>query len=127
MRDGIGSTHGSPRGGSTMRTIGHWIGGTPYDPEGGRTGPVFDPATGEVQAEVSFADQNVVDRAVAAARGAFPEWRATPLARRAEILFRFREELEQRRKDVAAVLTSEQGKVTNDANAEITRSLESIE
>src|SRR4051794_38482593 len=99
-----------------MRTIGHWIGGTSYDPTGGRSGPVYDPATGEVQAEVSFADAEVVDRAVAAARGAFPDWRATPLAKRAEILFRFRELLERRRSEIAAILTSEQGKVLRDAN-----------
>lgn len=110
-----------------MRSIGHWIGGTLVDQGEGRSGPVYDPATGEVQAQVAFADASVVHDAVSAARDAFPAWRSTPLAKRAEVLFRFRELLERRRAEVAAILTSEQGKVSRDANAEITRSLESIE
>jgi malonate-semialdehyde dehydrogenase (acetylating) / methylmalonate-semialdehyde dehydrogenase len=110
-----------------MRRIGHWIGGTTVDPPDGRSGPVYDPATGEVQAEVAFADTAVVDSAVQAAKDAFPAWRATPLAKRSEILFRFRELVERRREEVASILTSEQGKVRRDANAEIMRSLESIE
>jgi malonate-semialdehyde dehydrogenase (acetylating)/methylmalonate-semialdehyde dehydrogenase len=110
-----------------MRQIGHHIGGAEVEGSSGRRGPVYDPATGVVQAELAFADAAEVDRAVESARDAFPGWRATPLAKRAEILFRFRELLDRRRSDIAAILTSEQGKVPRDASAEIVRSLESIE
>ena len=63
-------------------TVNHWIGGQHVAAESGRTGAVHNPATGEVIAEVGFATVEDVDRAVATAKAAFVEWRATPLSRR---------------------------------------------
>ena len=74
-----------------MRAISHWIGGKLVPGESGRTGPVWDPATGLQQAEVALASAGEVDTAVAAAHEAFPAWRLTSLSRRSEVLFRTRE------------------------------------
>jgi malonate-semialdehyde dehydrogenase (acetylating)/methylmalonate-semialdehyde dehydrogenase len=88
---------------------------------------VYNPANGEVQAKVVLATASEVDTAVAAAAAAFPKWAAQPPLRRARVLFRFREIFEQRLDEVAALLTSEHGKVFSDAKGEATRGLEAIE
>ena len=93
----------------------------------GRSGPVYDPATGKLAREVDFASVEEVDAAVAAAKAAFPAWRATSLARRSEILFRIRNLVDEHRRDIAAFLTSEHGKVPSDAIGEVSRGLENIE
>jgi len=114
-------------GGTGMERIGHYIGGKHVPGESGRTGPVFNPATGEQTHEVDFASTQEVDRAVEAAREAFPAWRATSLSKRSEILFRVRELLEERKAEFAAVLTSQHGKVLSDAMGEVQRGLENVE
>src|SRR6201999_3429507 len=73
---------------AAVATVHHWIGGQHVAAESGRVGAVHNPATGEVIAEVGFATAEEVDRAVATAKAAFAEWRATPLSRRAEVMFR---------------------------------------
>jgi len=110
-----------------MRRISHWIGGEVVAGRSGRTGPVFDPATGRQQAEVDLANAAEVDAAVEAAAAAFPAWRATSLSRRAEILFQVRARLDARRRDVAAAITSEHGKVLSDAAGEVARGIENVE
>jgi malonate-semialdehyde dehydrogenase (acetylating) / methylmalonate-semialdehyde dehydrogenase len=110
-----------------MRRISHFIGGKHVPGESGRTGPVYDPATGEQQAEVDFASVEEVDAAVAAAADAFPAWRSTPLSRRSEVMFHFRDLVDEHRADIAALLTSEHGKVLSDAMGEVARGLENIE
>jgi len=110
-----------------MKRISHHIGGKPVTGESGRTGKVFNPATGEVQAEVDFASAAEVDGAVQAALDAFPAWRATALSRRSEIMFAFRELVDQHRLDIANLLTAEHGKVVSDAMGEVARGLENIE
>jgi malonate-semialdehyde dehydrogenase (acetylating)/methylmalonate-semialdehyde dehydrogenase len=107
--------------------ISHWIGGKSVPGGSGRSGPVYNPATGQQTGEVDFASVEEVDRAVAAAREAFPAWRALSLARRAELFFRIRELVHDRREDIAKILTSEHGKVLSDATGEVTRGLEVIE
>ena len=107
--------------------IGHWIGGKPVQGTSGRTGPVYNPALGEQTAEVDLASAEEVDSAVAAASAAFPAWRATSLAKRAEIRFAIRELVHERREDIARLLTAEHGKVLSDAIGEVTRGLEVIE
>jgi malonate-semialdehyde dehydrogenase (acetylating)/methylmalonate-semialdehyde dehydrogenase len=92
-----------------------------------RTGPVFNPATGERQHEVALADTAETQRAIAAARAAFPAWRATSLTKRADVLFRLRHLLTERRDELAAIVTSEHGKVLSDAAGEIGRGLENVE
>ncbi|MBE7453099.1 MAG: CoA-acylating methylmalonate-semialdehyde dehydrogenase [Kofleriaceae bacterium] len=110
-----------------METIPHWIAGKPYDRAAERHGDVYNPATGAVQARVAFATPAVVDDAVAAAAAALPAWRATSLARRTKIMFAFRELVDRRKEDIAALLTREHGKVPSDALGEVNRGLEVIE
>ena len=110
-----------------METIPHWIAGKPYDRAAERHGDVYNPATGAVQARVAFATPAVVDDAVAAAAAALPAWRATSLARRTKIMFAFRELVDRRKTDIAALLTREHGKVPSDALGEVNRGLEVIE
>ena len=111
----------------TPAAVSCWIDGKPDAPTSGRKGPVNNPATGEVIAEVGFASVEDVDRAVASAKAAFPAWRATPLSRRAEILFRFRELIAQNREKIAEILTLEHGKTFADALGEVARGLENVE
>ncbi|HWD05967.1 MAG TPA: CoA-acylating methylmalonate-semialdehyde dehydrogenase [Amycolatopsis sp.] len=107
--------------------ISHWIDGKPDTRVAGRTGDVYDPATGEVRAKVDFADQADVDRAVAAAAAALPGWRGTSLAGRTRVLFAFRELLSARKHELAKIITSEHGKVESDAAGEVARAIENVE
>ncbi|HVM57663.1 MAG TPA: CoA-acylating methylmalonate-semialdehyde dehydrogenase [Gaiellaceae bacterium] len=117
-----------PVGESTGVTrISHWIGGRSVPGDSGRSGAVYNPATGRQTGAVDFATVEEVDTAVQAAKAAFPAWRATSLARRAEIFFRIRELVASRREEVAKILTAEHGKVLSDALGEVTRGLEVIE
>jgi malonate-semialdehyde dehydrogenase (acetylating)/methylmalonate-semialdehyde dehydrogenase len=110
-----------------MKRISHWIDGKVYEGTSGRNGKVYNPATGEVQAEVDFADLSEVDKAVATAKAALPAWRATNLSRRAEIMFNLRELVDANRKEIATLLSNEHGKVISDALGEVARGLENIE
>jgi malonate-semialdehyde dehydrogenase (acetylating) / methylmalonate-semialdehyde dehydrogenase len=110
-----------------MERISHWIGGKVVPGESGRTGSVFDPASGAQTHEVDFASAEEVGQAVAAAAEAFPGWRATSLSRRAEILFEIRELIEARRTELAQSITSQHGKVLSDAMGEVQRGLENVE
>ena len=92
-----------------------------------RTGPVYDPATGAVQAEVAFASTAETDAAIAAAAAALPAWRATSLIKRADVFFRLRHLLVERADELAAIITAEHGKVLSDAKGEISRGIENVE
>ena len=105
----------------------HWIGGARAEGSSGRFANVFHPAAGQVQARVPLADSDEIDRAVAAAAAAFPEWSSQPPLRRARVLFRFREIFERRIEEVAVLINREHGKVISDAKGEATRGLEIIE
>jgi malonate-semialdehyde dehydrogenase (acetylating)/methylmalonate-semialdehyde dehydrogenase len=107
--------------------INHWIGGALVPGTSGRTGPVFNPATGRQTGAVDFASVEEVDRAVAAAKGAFPAWRAVSLSRRQELMFRIRQLVSERREEIARFLTAEHGKVLSDALGEVQRGLEVVE
>jgi malonate-semialdehyde dehydrogenase (acetylating) / methylmalonate-semialdehyde dehydrogenase len=107
--------------------ISHWIGGRSVAGESGRSGPVYNPATGRQTGEVDFATEAEVDKAVQAARAASESWRTVSLAKRAELFFRIRELVHERREEVAKILTQEHGKVLSDAVGEVTRGLEVIE
>ena len=113
--------------GTELGRVSHWIGGHIVEGMSGRRGPVYDPATGRQSKWVDFASEDEVDAAVAAASRAFIEWRATSLSRRTEIMFRIRNLVDQRRKELAALLTAEHGKVPSDALGEIARGLENLE
>ncbi len=112
---------------STPGRVSHWIGGRFVVSASGRQGDVFDPATGQLTRHVDFASTEEVAAAVAAAKAAFPGWRATSLSRRTEIMFRIRNLVDQRRHELAAHLTAEHGKVPSDALGEIARGLENLE
>jgi len=108
------------------KTIEHWIGGrgdTTHD----AIGEVFDPATGKVRAHVPLADAAGVQRAVGAAAEAFEAWHRLSLAKRTSILFAFRELVAARQDELAAIITSEHGKVLDDAAGEVARGLEVVE
>jgi malonate-semialdehyde dehydrogenase (acetylating) / methylmalonate-semialdehyde dehydrogenase len=109
------------------RTISHFINGKIVEAASGRFGDVFDPATGEVQAKVALASKAEVDTAVAAAAAAFPAWAQTPALQRARILFRFKSLVESQLDELAAILTSEHGKVLSDAKGSCVRGLEVVE
>jgi malonate-semialdehyde dehydrogenase (acetylating) / methylmalonate-semialdehyde dehydrogenase len=109
-----------------MGVIPHLIAGTEVT-DVGRTGPVFNPATGERIAEVGFADEARVAEAVAAAKAALPAWRATGLVKRADVFFRLRQLLLESSAELAAIVTREHGKVLADAGGEVSRGLENVE
>ena len=107
--------------------ITHWIDGKTWDGQAERTGKVYDPATGQVTAQVDFAAPTEIDQAVAAAATAWQTWRSASLTTRANVLFAFRELLNQRKSELAAIITSQHGKVLSDAAGEVQRGLESVE
>ncbi|MXX01436.1 MAG: CoA-acylating methylmalonate-semialdehyde dehydrogenase [Acidimicrobiia bacterium] len=110
-----------------MDTITHWIGGAPWTGASDRTGPVYNPATGQQTAAVAFADLAEADAAVSTARDAFAEWGRFPVTRRQNIMFAFRELMASRRLDMARLITAEHGKTLDDALGEVQRGLEVVE
>ncbi len=107
--------------------LGHYIGGRRVAGSSGRSGPVFNPALGVATAQVALASATETRSAIAAARAALPEWTDTPALRRARVLFRFRDLIEQHTEEIAGILTREHGKVLADARGEVTRGLEIVE
>ena len=110
-----------------LRTITHWIAGTPFAEASGRHGDVYNPATGQVAAHVALAGPKDVDRAVGAAREAFPAWSRTSLGKRSEVFFAFRELLKHHADEFANLISAEHGKPVSDAGGEIARGLEIVE
>jgi len=107
--------------------VSHWINGRSVQGTSGREGAVYDPATGMLARHVDFASTDEVAAAVAAAKAAFPGWRATSLSKRTDIMFKIRNLVDQRRHELAAHLTAEHGKVPSDALGEIARGIENLE
>jgi malonate-semialdehyde dehydrogenase (acetylating) / methylmalonate-semialdehyde dehydrogenase len=110
-----------------MTQITHWINGALDTQKPQRSGEVFNPATGKVTKTVAFADAATVDRAVSAATEAFATWRHSSLTKRTQVLFAFRELVQQNKEKIAALITDEHGKVLSDAAGEVTRGLEVVE
>ena len=110
-----------------MRDIGHFIGGKQVAGTSGRTGDVFNPNTGEVQAKVALASKSEVEKAIANAQAAFPGWAATNPQRRARVLFKFLELIQAEYDDLARLLSSEHGKTFADSKGDIQRGLEVVE
>jgi malonate-semialdehyde dehydrogenase (acetylating)/methylmalonate-semialdehyde dehydrogenase len=110
-----------------MTQITHWINGALNTQTAQRSGEVFNPATGKVTKTVAFADAATVDRTVAAATEAFTSWRHSSLTKRTQVLFAFRELVQQNKEKIAALITDEHGKVLSDAAGEVTRGLEVVE
>ncbi|WP_127794794.1 CoA-acylating methylmalonate-semialdehyde dehydrogenase [Agromyces sp. LHK192] len=118
---------GTPDQAAGVATVEHWIGGRAVAGASDRSGPVYDPAKGVETKRVRFASVDDVDLAVRAAADAFPAWRDTSIAKRQQVMFAFRELLNARSDELAAILTSEHGKVLGDAAGEIARGLEVVE
>ncbi|HEY1486031.1 MAG TPA: CoA-acylating methylmalonate-semialdehyde dehydrogenase [Micromonosporaceae bacterium] len=107
--------------------INHFIGGKSWDGEAVRRGDVFNPATGAVANSVAFASIDDVNAAVASAVHGAAVWRETSLSKRQSVMFAFREIVNARRDELAALVTAEHGKVLTDAAGEVQRGLEVIE
>ena len=107
--------------------ITHFINGKSWNNSAARTGDVFNPATGEVTGQVDFASIEVVNECVAVAQAGFEVWRTSSLAKRTQTLFAFREILNARKDEIAALITAEHGKVLSDALGEVTRGQEVVE
>lgn len=110
-----------------LNTVSHWIGGERVVSTSGRSGIVWDPATGQPQANVAFANPAEVDHVVLVAKNAFKTWRAVPLSRRAEVMFKLRELVDANRRRIATLVSQEHGKTLPDAMGEVARGLENIE
>jgi malonate-semialdehyde dehydrogenase (acetylating)/methylmalonate-semialdehyde dehydrogenase len=109
-----------------MNIVGHFINGQVVADEQ-RTQEVFDPARGAVTRRVALASKDTVTAAIAAAEAAFPAWRQTPPAKRARIMFRFKQLLEDNADRLCALITAEHGKVLSDAMGELQRGIENVE
>ncbi|HET7399664.1 MAG TPA: CoA-acylating methylmalonate-semialdehyde dehydrogenase [Intrasporangium sp.] len=112
---------------STPTRITHLIGGQSWTGTAERTSPVFNPATGEQTGVLDLASTELVGEVVATAKAAWPGWADTSLARRTQVLFAFRQLLDARKEEIAALITAEHGKVLSDALGEVTRGLEVAE
>ncbi|MFD7294528.1 CoA-acylating methylmalonate-semialdehyde dehydrogenase [Streptomyces sp. NPDC059897] len=112
---------------SDTKLVHHWIGGKTVEGASGNHGPVTDPATGAVTTHVDFASVEEVDTAVATAKEAYKSWGLSSLAKRTEILFRFRALLDANRDAIAELITAEHGKVHSDALGEVARGLEIVD
>ena len=108
-------------------TIPHWIDGARRESTSGRTAPVYNPATGEVRANVALADEAEIAEAIASAKRGFEVWSEFSMAKRQTVLFAFRELLNARKGELAEIITAEHGKVVSDAMGEILRGQEVVE
>ncbi|MCU7942548.1 MAG: CoA-acylating methylmalonate-semialdehyde dehydrogenase [Candidatus Thiodiazotropha sp. (ex Cardiolucina cf. quadrata)] len=109
-----------------MTTVGHLINGE-IRTDAARTQDVYNPATGEVGKQVAIASAETVEEAVAAARAAYPAWRNTPPAKRARVMFRFKELLELNAEKICMMIGEEHGKIAHDAAGELQRGIENVE
>jgi len=112
---------------ATLPRVSHWIAGRIVASTSGQSRPVYNPATGRQTKTVDVASLEEIEAAVAAAKAAFPAWRATSLSKRADIMFAIRNVMRAHREELAALITSEHGKVLSDAEGEVARGLENLE
>jgi malonate-semialdehyde dehydrogenase (acetylating)/methylmalonate-semialdehyde dehydrogenase len=112
---------------STPTRITHLVSGSDWQGTAERTSPVFNPATGEQSGVLDLASADLVNEVVATAKAAWPQWAETSLAKRTNVLFAFRQLLDERKKEIGALITAEHGKVLDDAVGEVTRGLEVAE
>ncbi|MBU2533432.1 MAG: CoA-acylating methylmalonate-semialdehyde dehydrogenase [Alphaproteobacteria bacterium] len=110
-----------------MNRVRHFVAGETWPGSSDRTGDVYNPATGKVTSQVSLASAADVEHVVAVAREAQPQWGATPPAKRAAVMFKFRELLNRHVDELAEILSSEHGKTIPDAKGELARGIEVVE
>ncbi|MBC8641082.1 CoA-acylating methylmalonate-semialdehyde dehydrogenase [Caballeronia sp. EK] len=120
----MGETHRSE---AQVAALTHFIGGKRVEGASGRFGDVFNPATGALASRVPLASASEVDAAVAAAKAAFPEWSETAPIKRARVLFKFKQLLDEHHDELAEIITREHGKVFSDAKGEVMRGIEIVE
>lgn len=118
---------GAPEAFTTTHDVGHFIGGAMVAGRSGRRQAVYNPATGQVARQVALASADEVNAAVASAQAAFAAWADTPPLRRARVMFKFLELVNQHRDSLAAMITAEHGKVFTDAQGEVSRGIDIIE
>ena len=109
-----------------MTTVAHLINGESVS-SNGRTAQVFNPSIGAAVREVELADRATMQLAIDAAKAAFPAWRNTPPAKRAQVMFRFKQLLEQNKDAIVALISEEHGKTIEDAHGELQRGIENVE
>ena len=109
-----------------MITVGHLINGQTSN-DGGRTQDIYNPSTGEVSKQVSLASKATVEEAITAAQAAYPAWRNTPAIKRARVMFKFKDLLEQNVDKICALIGEEHGKISHDAAGELQRGIENVE
>ncbi len=112
---------------ANLPRVSHWINGKIVASTSGQSRPVYNPATGQQTKTVDVASPEEIELAVAAAKEAFPMWRATSLSKRADTLFRIRNAFDSHRDEIGALITAEHGKVLSDAAGELARGIENIE
>ncbi len=112
---------------TTATTIPHWIDGREHPGAAARVGDVTNPATGRVTGQVVLADADDIAAAVASAKAASQAWASTSVSARTQVVFRFRELLNERKEELAAIITAEHGKVHSDAVGEVSRGQEVVE
>jgi malonate-semialdehyde dehydrogenase (acetylating)/methylmalonate-semialdehyde dehydrogenase len=110
-----------------MRTISHFIGGHSVSRPGAVTSKVFEPSTGKVQAVVEHGDADLVAEAVRVAKAAQPAWAAVSPQRRAQVMFRFKQLIEEHLQELLLLMSSEHGKLVSDAMGEMARGLDVVE
>ncbi|MBW9095360.1 CoA-acylating methylmalonate-semialdehyde dehydrogenase [Microbacterium jejuense] len=110
-----------------LAVLDHWVNGAPWEGSSERSGDVYNPALGTVQKHVRFASREDVGAVVDAASSAWTQWRDASIAKRQAVLFSFRELLNERKEELAEILTAEHGKVLSDARGEIARGMEVVE
>ncbi|MDA0237021.1 MAG: CoA-acylating methylmalonate-semialdehyde dehydrogenase [Proteobacteria bacterium] len=110
-----------------MKVINHFINGAHYQGQDKNTVDVFNPGTGEVTARVALASKQETEEAIRVATEALPSWSNTPPLKRARVMFKYKQLLEHHIDDLAAMITSEHGKVFSDAKGEIARGIEVVE
>ncbi|WP_440453242.1 CoA-acylating methylmalonate-semialdehyde dehydrogenase [Psychrobacter sp. ASPA161_9] len=109
-----------------MQTIGHFINGNMVNDEN-QTQPIYNPSTGEVSKQVALGGTKTIGEAVAAAKAAFPAWSKTPPLKRARVMFKFKELLEQNADEICRLVGEEHGKIIHDAAGELQRGIENVE
>ncbi|AQV16645.1 CoA-acylating methylmalonate-semialdehyde dehydrogenase [Acinetobacter pittii] len=120
------STENSTHSEQAKKVLGHFIQGRIVS-KTARKQPVYNPAMGEISKEVEIADAQTVNEAVQVAEQAFPAWRDTPVIKRARVMFKFKQLLEQNAEKICALIGQEHGKISHDAQGELQRGIENVE
>jgi len=112
---------------STVKTLGFWAGGEQLQSASGKYADVLDPSTGEVIAQTPLCTEAEVDRAIQAAKAAFPKWSDTPAIKRVQVLYNFRNLIDEHLDELTRMLCAENGKVWEESQGDILKAREAVE